>query len=510
MNRLIRFAAILALALAPIGARGAQTFAVPLDPNQALSSSVSDISNALATIRTSFSGTSAPTSPAPVEGQTWWNTATNVLYHYNGSVWVPASLHVPLTSTTATPYTLTAANGILLVDATAGAKTVTIATAVGLNGTVFTVVKVDSSSNAVTFDPDGTETISGASTFALSGQYEAITFTSDGANWQIVQSHFPVPLRAARGGTGQTGYTTGDVLYASSATALAKLAIGAVGTMLYVSSGAPAWSTSMTYKQSATEANLEISAALAGLANRVKFQAINTDATGVAEFRAINNASAVFAMLINGTNVVDSGLYVDSTAAIVGVAAGHFLLCNEHAAGDIVFAAGGFATSDESLRVLNTIGTRFAGPLSDLDDFVIELDEDASGSNKFSITDGASTEVAQITEAGNLQIDGTATVDSTLRVGGGATLQKFITNTATLDFGNTIAGAATDLTITVTGAADGDTVSIGCPLGSVPANGTFFGWVSAADTVTIRYANNSLLTAYDPASGTFRATVTDF
>lgn len=82
-----------------------------------------------------------------------------------------------------------------------------------------------------------------------------------------------------------------------------------------------------------------------------------------------------------------------------------------------------------------------------------------------------------------------------------------LSNSATLDFGSTSAGASTDLTITVTGAAVGDYVVLGVPNGSVPNNGGFFGWVSATDTVTVRYFNNDLTNAKDPASGTFKATV---
>ena len=91
-----------------------------------------------------------------------------------------------------------------------------------------------------------------------------------------------------------------------------------------------------------------------------------------------------------------------------------------------------------------------------------------------------------------------------------STAPLVLTATATLDFPDTVAGAASDLTMTVTGAVSGDVVTLGVPNGSVPANGTFFGWVSAADTVTIRYANNDLVTAYNPSSGTFRAVVTRF
>lgn len=90
------------------------------------------------------------------------------------------------------------------------------------------------------------------------------------------------------------------------------------------------------------------------------------------------------------------------------------------------------------------------------------------------------------------------------------TLAKTLTATATLDFGSTLAGAVTDLTMTVTGAVDGDAVSIGVPNASYPATGTFTAWISAANTVTIRYANNSLTLAQDPASGTYRASVVKY
>jgi hypothetical protein len=79
--------------------------------------------------------------------------------------------------------------------------------------------------------------------------------------------------------------------------------------------------------------------------------------------------------------------------------------------------------------------------------------------------------------------------------------------TSTLDFANTSAGTATDLTVSVTGAVDGDPVIIGIPNGSTVANGHFVGWVSSGGVVTIRFLNNNLITALNPASGTFKIVV---
>ena len=109
------------------------------------------------------------------------------------------------------------------------------------------------------------------------------------------------------------------------------------------------------------------------------------------------------------------------------------------------------------------------------------------------------TGFATLDDLGNYQRTNTATVKDSI-------FGTAIT-TATLDFGSTAAGTVSDLTVTVTGAAVGDIVTIGVPHGSVPAAGTFFAWVSATNTVTVRYSNNALVTAYDPASGSFKVRV---
>jgi len=80
-----------------------------------------------------------------------------------------------------------------------------------------------------------------------------------------------------------------------------------------------------------------------------------------------------------------------------------------------------------------------------------------------------------------------------------------LTATATLDFGSINAAASEDLTITVAGAAVNDSVSLGLP--AAPTAGIMFrGFVSAANTVTVR-ATNITGGPINPASATYRATV---
>jgi hypothetical protein len=133
----------------------------------------------------------------------------------------------------------------------------------------------------------------------------------------------------------------------------------------------------------------------------------------------------------------------------------------------------------------------------------------SGGADQLDFTTGG-TRRGGFNASGNFDTSGSATVVGTLSVGGGATVASFLSATATLDFPSTAAGTASDLTITVTGAALGDTVSVGAPNGSVTTNGGYWGWVSASNTVTVRYMNTNLVTTEDPASGTFRATIVKF
>lgn len=108
-------------------------------------------------------------------------------------------------------------------------------------------------------------------------------------------------------------------------------------------------------------------------------------------------------------------------------------------------------------------------------------------------------------EDGAKEFDGT---NEFLSAGGVRyTLAKTLTAVAVLDFPNTVAGTSSDLTINVPGAADGDAVSLGVPIAALVANGVFSAFVSAVNTVTVRFSNNDLALPFDPGSGSFRVAV---
>ena len=79
---------------------------------------------------------------------------------------------------------------------------------------------------------------------------------------------------------------------------------------------------------------------------------------------------------------------------------------------------------------------------------------------------------------------------------------NILTASATLDFGSIGAHGSETLTISCTGAALGDVVSLGIPNGSMESDASFVAWVSAADTVSVKCFNFNG-SSFDPASGTF-------
>ena len=99
-------------------------------------------------------------------------------------------------------------------------------------------------------------------------------------------------LPAASGGTGQSSYTTGDLLYASGATALSKLGIGTNGQALVVSGGALAWATaSGTTTNSLTIATTGGAAAPVtfngSVARTIDYSTVGADQAGTAVALAI-------------------------------------------------------------------------------------------------------------------------------------------------------------------------------------------------------------------------------
>ncbi|HET9531179.1 MAG TPA: hypothetical protein VFQ92_12555 [Blastocatellia bacterium] len=86
---------------------------------------------------------------------------------------------------TSSNYTVGDIEGVILVDASGGPRTITLPAIDEFAGRAVTVKKIDSSANTVTVVP-GDGTIDGASSYALGSQYKFVTVVSDTFNWPIV------------------------------------------------------------------------------------------------------------------------------------------------------------------------------------------------------------------------------------------------------------------------------------------------------------------------------------
>lgn len=97
--------------------------------------------------------------------------------------------------------------GLILIDATTGPVTLTMADTGFPNGFVFTAKRIDAAvGNAVVLDPAGTDTIDGAGTYPLPAQWNSVVLVREGATWRITSQK--VPLGDDTGWTAMAGVAT--------------------------------------------------------------------------------------------------------------------------------------------------------------------------------------------------------------------------------------------------------------------------------------------------------------
>jgi hypothetical protein len=84
-----------------------------------------------------------------------------------------------------TDYTATRADKVLLVDASGGARTITLPAAATMTGKRYTI-KRTSASNNVIIEGNLSETIDGAANKTITTQHGFITILCDGTGWHII------------------------------------------------------------------------------------------------------------------------------------------------------------------------------------------------------------------------------------------------------------------------------------------------------------------------------------
>lgn len=89
-------------------------------------------------------------------------------------------------STKTTNYTLMVTDFVILGDCTSAAFTLSLPTAASGVGRIFFMKKIDSTSNVLTVQANGSELIDGNNTFLLPSQWQSVTVVSSGTAWYIL------------------------------------------------------------------------------------------------------------------------------------------------------------------------------------------------------------------------------------------------------------------------------------------------------------------------------------
>lgn len=159
--------------------------------------------------------------------------------------------------------------------------------------------------------------IGGTGSSTAAGARSNLGAAASGANADITSlAALSTPLSGAQGGTGFASYTVGDLLYASSSSALSKLAGVATGQVL-VSGGvatAPAWSASPTLT-ALTSGNVTVSALTSGRVTIAGASGILADDSAFLWDATTNRLSINTALSTERINLSNAGFLGGANAA---------------------------------------------------------------------------------------------------------------------------------------------------------------------------------------------------
>jgi hypothetical protein len=120
-------------------------------------------------------------------------------------------------------------------------------------------------------------------------------------------SYSGTALPAINGGTAQTAYTTGDILYASATNTLSKLAVGTTGYTLTVASGVPAWKPPYTRTSFTATAGQTSFTATYNVGYVQVF--VNGVLLNAADYTASSGTAVVLAVAANAGDILETIAY---------------------------------------------------------------------------------------------------------------------------------------------------------------------------------------------------------
>jgi hypothetical protein len=240
-----------------------------------------------------------------------------------------AAISIPASAINTTIPNSGLTNSSVSVNGTAislgGSGTVTASTTgtltlgTGLTGTSFngsTAVTANLANTTVTAGSYGNASTVGSFTVDAQGRLTAASNTSIAiAASQITSGS----LSATLGGTAQTSYATGDILYASATNTLSKLTAGTNGYVLTLAAGVPTWaaSTGGVTSFSAGTTGLTPSSATTGAITLAGTLAVANGGTGVTTSTGTGNNVLSASPILTGTLTVPTVTSPAATALAV-------------------------------------------------------------------------------------------------------------------------------------------------------------------------------------------------
>ena len=237
-------------------------------------------------------------------------------------------------------------------------------------GTAGQVLKMNSGATAPEWGTDSSTTYTAGDGLDLSSTEFSVDLKSNGG-LVIESTEVAVDLAASSitgtldetdGGTGLTGYTAGDVIYASGTDTLAKLAKGSAGQVLTMNSGAtaPEWSSDSDTTYSAgtlldlatTTFNVDLSeASEAAIADGDYVMFLDGGASGTAAKEAIGDIATLFAG--TGLTASSSVIGVDTSQNITALTGGDLTIYEDANNADVSVKMGTSAAESLTIEVLN-------------------------------------------------------------------------------------------------------------------------------------------------------------
>jgi hypothetical protein len=106
----------------------------------------------------------------------------------NSTVQVAGSISMAIRTVSAST-TIDATDNTVLVNTTGGALTITLPSATGITGRIYTIKKIGNGGidKELTISPAGSATIDGGSSYIIYNDYTYVTLQTDGTNWYIIK-----------------------------------------------------------------------------------------------------------------------------------------------------------------------------------------------------------------------------------------------------------------------------------------------------------------------------------